>query len=147
MVPPLGECLVSMCDSANVGFRALKLPSHSGIIHAHCRSSPDLPTASPNPRFLLLLICSTLRDHNRLLSPLPFPDSSPLFSFFSLFGTSLITSTVSTTTTSYRKRHLLVENNIHKSWSASTLLRGPFRHSLRSTSRSHANDWQEIMVG
>lgn len=117
---------------ANVGFLALKLPSHSGIIHAHCLSPSNylrhqfryLPTGSlslaspyalpPHLHIRRLPLCPSS------LSPSPSPSLS--ISFFDLsrtratllvaLATSLITTTT-TATTSYRPGHLL-ENNIHK---------------------------------
>lgn len=111
---------------ANVGFLALKLPSHSGIIQAHCLSPSNyhppsvsrcLPTGSLSPGIPLLVAClrvSVLPRHPRSIPCPPFvvslqPNLEPPSP--SHPRTSLITTT--TATTSYRPGHLL-ENNIHK---------------------------------
>lgn len=111
---------------ANVGFLALKLPSHSGIIHAHCLSPSNylrhqfrcLPTgslssASPyalpphlHTRHPLALILSLSLSFSLR------PSSRTRATLLVALATSLITTTT-TATTSYRPGHLL-ENNIHK---------------------------------
>lgn len=117
---------------ANVGFLALKLPSHSSIIHAHCLSPSNyhppsvsrccLPTGSLSSASPYALAASASPYH-RPIPPSP-PRATPLSSVVSLrsvmsvesvpvaLPTSLITTTT-TATTSYRPGHLL-ENNIHK---------------------------------
>jgi len=113
---------------ANVGFLALKLPSHSGIIQAHCLSSSNyhppsvsrcLATGSLSSGIPLRVAC--LRVSVLVPSPVT-PDPYLVLCLFSTYSEleatlpiaptmSLITAT--TATTSYRPGHLL-ENNIHK---------------------------------
>jgi len=103
---------------ANVGFLALKLPSHSGIIHAHCLSLSNYHPPSVSRRcfptrrvpYRRHPLTRWLPPHlHAVLSVPPVPRSGPLLV---PLATSLITTTT-TATTSYRPGHLL-ENNIHK---------------------------------